>query len=71
MAGCFHCCAVYPAHDIEEWVAEPDGELEEKAAPDSTALCAKCGIDSVIGDASGFAITEVNFLKEMNRFWFS
>ena len=34
-----------------------------------TALCPYCHIDAVIGDASGFPITE-EFLTEMMRRWF-
>jgi hypothetical protein len=58
LCGCFYCNAIYPPSEITEWV--DDGQ---------TALCAKCGIDSVIGTKSGFPLTQV-FLAEMNRFWF-
>ena len=34
------------------------------------AICPKCGIDSVIGDVSGFPI-EPTFLSVMRDFWFS
>lgn len=34
------------------------------------AMCPKCGIDSVIGDVSGFPI-EATFLAVMRDFWFS
>jgi hypothetical protein len=60
LAGCFHCIAVFEPSEIEEWV--DDGKC---------ALCPKCGIDSVIGDGSGFPVTDKQFLQEMNRFWFS
>jgi hypothetical protein len=36
---------------------------------DVTALCPYCGIDSVIGSASGIPITEP-FLKAMHQHWF-
>jgi hypothetical protein len=58
LCGCFSCMAVYPPNDITDWV--DDGQ---------TALCARCGIDSVIGTSSGFPIT-VDFLEEMNRHFF-
>jgi hypothetical protein len=70
-AGCFYCCAVFPVTEIEDWITEPDGDLVEEPGDDSTVLCPKCGIDSVIGDASGFSATDKQFLKEMNGFWFS
>ena len=34
-----------------------------------TAVCPYCGVDSVIGENSGFPITE-QFLKEMHEAWF-
>jgi len=34
-----------------------------------TAICPRCSIDSVIGDASGLPVTK-EFLKEMNKHWF-
>jgi hypothetical protein len=56
--GCFHCLAVYGPDAISEWV---DGG--------QTALCPRCGIDSVIGEASGFPVS-AEFLARMNRHWF-
>ena len=58
-AGCFYCCEVFTPAEISDWVDD-----------DNCALCPRCGIDSVIGDASGFAVTDKMFLKEMNEFWF-
>ncbi len=58
-AGCFYCCEIYEASVIDEWV---DAE--------TTAICPRCGIDSVIGDASGFLVTDKAFLKAMNEVWF-
>ncbi len=60
VAGCFYCLAVFEPNEIKDWV--DDGKC---------ALCPKCGIDSVIGDASGFPIADKKFLHEMNGFWFS
>ena len=59
ICGCFHCLATFPPGEIEEWL--DDGQ---------TAMCPKCGIDSVIGSASGFSIDE-HFLESMNQRWFS
>ncbi len=58
-AGCFYCCEIFEPSEIEDWVDNED-----------CALCPRCGIDSVMGDASGFAVADKNFLKEMNEFWF-
>ena len=59
VAGCFYCCEVFAPSEIDDWVDGGD-----------CALCPRCGIDSVIGDASGFAVSDKKFLKEMNEFWF-
>lgn len=58
LCGCFYCLATFPPADITQWCDEQ-----------STALCPKCGIDSVIGDASGYPIDE-RFLTRMNKHWF-
>jgi hypothetical protein len=58
-AGCFYCCGVFAPSEIKDWVNGGD-----------CALCPHCGIDAVIGDASGFAASDKKFLKEMNEFWF-
>lgn len=42
--------------------------MEEEGGGE-TALCPKCGIDSVIGDGSGFAVDQ-SMLVEMNALWF-
>ena len=58
MCGCFWCCAVFDSDDVIDFL-----ESEE------TALCPSCGIDSVIGDASGYTITE-ELMQAMNKYWF-
>jgi hypothetical protein len=56
--GCFHCLEILPSKSITEWV---DG--------DKTALCPCCGIDAVIGSASGHR-TDKPFLQKMREYWF-
>lgn len=56
--GCFYCCKVIKFSQIKEWCDKG-----------TTGICS-CGIDSLIGDASGYKITK-RFLKEMNKYWFS
>jgi hypothetical protein len=63
--GCFFCLNVFSPQEIFEWV---DGLTEEDEVG-TTALCPKCGIDAVIGAASGLALTE-DFLQAMRRYWF-
>jgi hypothetical protein len=58
LCGCFYCCETFSPLEIEEWVDE-----------DTTALCPRCGIDSVIGAASGYPIDK-GFLGAMRRHWF-
>jgi hypothetical protein len=58
LCGCFYCGKVFPPAEIVDWT---DGG--------KTALCPKCGIDSVLGAASGFPVTG-EFLGEMNKHWF-
>lgn len=61
--GCFYCLSIFPVEKIgeDDWT---DDMMEER-----TALCPKCGIDSVIGDAGGYEIT-VELLKKMQKHWF-
>ena len=51
-------CPIFQTSAIEEWVDEDD-----------TALCPKCGIDSVIGSGSGYPVTR-ELLERMNKHWF-
>lgn len=37
---------------------------------ENTALCPHCGIDALIGDASGLPVTDAAFLLEMHAHWF-
>ena len=58
VCGCFFCGAIFPSVLVGIWVDE-----------DQTALCPECGIDAVIGAASGFPITAA-FLRRMAAHWF-
>jgi NAD-dependent SIR2 family protein deacetylase len=58
LCGCFYCLETFTPQYIVEWI--DDGEC---------AMCPKCGIDSVIGDRSGFPI-EKAFLEAMRNHWF-
>ncbi len=62
VAGCFYCQSTFSPAEIQEWLTERDES--------QTALCPDCSIDSVIGDKSGFPLTE-EFLGAMCKFWFS
>jgi len=57
--GCFYCLAVFSPQKIKEWVQDVSG----------TAICPYCGIDSIIGESSGYPITK-EFLETMKKHWF-
>jgi hypothetical protein len=56
--GCFFCFRTFSVGDIRIWIDK-----------DQTALCPRCGIDAVIGTASGFTIDD-RFLRKLNNFKF-
>lgn len=57
VCGCFHCLRVFAPREIRAWV---DTEC---------ARCPHCGVDAVLGDASGLPMTRA-FLAEMRARWF-
>jgi len=57
--GCFYCLAIFRTSEIIEWI---DSNSD-------TAICPYCGIDAVIGEGSGYPLTE-EFLKKMKKYWF-
>lgn len=65
VCGCFHCGKIFSPSQITRWILgdNPGDRL-------GTAICPHCGVDAVIGESSGYPITEA-FLAEMNRHWFS
>lgn len=68
VCGCFYCLEMFPPTSIVKWTDAPD-PLEVPEAAGQTALCPHCGIDSVIGDASGTVITNA-LLKRMHSAYF-
>lgn len=60
--GCFHCGQVFSPSEIVRWKDGVKGIGQ-------TALCPKCGLDSVIGDKSGYPLT-TRFLTKMKKYWF-
>ena len=62
--GCFYCQTIFDPKEISEWIE--DSNSCDNAG---TAVCPYCGIDSVIGESSGYPITK-EFLAEMNQHWF-
>jgi hypothetical protein len=58
LCGCFYCLEVFPPNEIQDWADNGD-----------TAICPKCGIDSVIGSLAGYPIQR-EFLSKMHDHWF-
>ena len=58
LCACFYCRGSFGPDEIVEWTDD-----------DQTAICQKCGIDSVIGSGAGFPLTK-EFLDEMHKYWF-
>jgi hypothetical protein len=70
MCGCFYCLEIFLPQEIEDWVDWPQGTpADQELDMGTTALCPKCGIDSVLGSKSGFPITS-EFLAKMKEHWF-
>lgn len=55
--GCFYCLKIFDSTEITEWIF------------DHTATCPYCGIDSIIGEYSGYPVT-TEFLENMRIYWF-
>lgn len=58
LCGCFYCLDIFDYKNIQDWCDD-----------DNTALCPSCGIDSVIGSASGYLVSK-EFLAKMHEYWF-
>ena len=53
ICGCFYFITTFRPIDIIEWTDDKQ-----------TALCPNCGIDSVIGEKSGFPVSYIEYLKQ-------
>ena len=60
LCACFYCAQTFLPNEISDWIEEPKGG--------ETAICPKCGIDSVL--SSELPITDKKFLDEMSNYWF-
>ena len=61
--GCFYCLTIFDPKEITEWL-----EYDNPCDRYGTAICPYCGIDSIIGESSGFPITK-EFLQKMKNYW--
>jgi hypothetical protein len=58
LAGCYRCISIFSPSDITETTDDC-----------KTAMCPKCGVDSVLPDTSDFPINMENLTK-LNKRWF-
>ena len=58
LAGCYYCKSIFSTDEIKETIDEG-----------KTALCPKCGIDSVLFNSSNFKINSET-LVALNKYWF-
>lgn len=57
LCACFDCLATFPSSTITGWTDDGD-----------TALCPRCGNDTVIGDAAGHPLTPA-LLEKLHSHW--
>ena len=62
ICGCYHCCSVFPSYEMtwDDWIEDRHG---------MTAVCPRCHIDSVLGDAAGIPISK-EALEEFRAYSF-
>lgn len=58
--GCFECYSVFDAQKIMQEFNQND-----------FIICPCCDYDTIIGDASGYPVTDKKFLEKMQKFWMS
>ena len=57
--ACFFCFRAFATSEIKAWIDA-----------DTTALCPGCGVDAVLGNASGPSISD-GFLRKMHQHYFA
>ena len=63
--GCFHCLEIFAPAEISNWlpIEETDEEFGPPVRREETALCPKCRLHSVLGDAGGYPVTRESLQK--------
>ena len=70
VCGCFYCLQTYPPSEINAWAGFDMNNFDNPDAVSAeTALCPRCGSESVIGDLAGYALSQ-SFLSQMHEAWF-
>ncbi len=65
LCGCFGCRRIFLSSEIEEWI---DESKDCPRGPGRTAVCPKCGIDTVLPESKQYEIT-AELLCAMNKEW--
>lgn len=69
VCGCFSCLQLFPPAEIIAWTGWDDADLNDlEHVEGNTALCPRCGSETVIGDGSGIKI-DMAFLGRMSEAW--
>jgi hypothetical protein len=70
ICGCFCCMQIFLPTEIIAWSGLDVSNFDNpESASAGTALCPRCGSDSVVGEKSGYSI-DPDFLARMNEAWF-
>jgi hypothetical protein len=70
VCGCFHCMQMFSPEEIIAWSGwNPETLDDPQSEGTETALCPRCGSESVVGDKSGYAVNP-QFLVRMHEAWF-
>lgn len=70
--GCFYCESMFASTQISDWIDPPDGHefVDDDFDVGVTALCPRCGIDSVLPDNISGVVVDPDLLRAMRRHWF-
>ncbi len=65
------CTCFYCGHTFNPRIEQKLSWIEERPPLDKTLQCPMCGIDCMIGSASGFPIHDESFIKRCTEAWFN
>lgn len=70
VCGCFYCMQTFSPDEVVAFTGLDEINLDDPDAIDAeTAVCPRCGSESVIGNKSGYEVTP-QFLSRMHDAWF-
>jgi len=68
--GCCYCMQTFAPSEIVAWSGLDVSNFDDPEAMNAgTALCPRCGSEAVVGNASGYEISQ-QFLSRMHDAWF-